>query len=269
MKLGIFGRPLGHTMSPRIFKALGRKVGKKISYEAVEVTPGHFAAVMAWARAMGWRGVNITIPFKIEAANYATLMTPTARVIGAVNVFRFEDKKIIGHNTDAEGLCDALKFAGVRMGGVHVLVFGAGGAARAVGYAMAKGGAKSVRFTNRTASTAKDCVRVLAPHFLKTSFSSGAPRNADIWINATPLGQQGHPDVSPAPKALRAPVAAVDLVYGKKTAFQRHAERLGARTSDGTAMLVFQALRAWEFWDRPLGLRRRALLAEQLIKELS
>ena len=269
MKLGLFGRPLGHTKSPWIFKALGRKVGKKISYEAVEVAHGHFAVATAWARAMGWRGVNITIPFKLEAANHATLMTPAARVIGAVNVIRFEGKKIIGDNTDAEGLRDALKFAGVRMGGIHVLIFGAGGAARAAGYASAKSGAKTVRFANRTASTAKECVRVLAPHFPKTSFSSGAPRNADIWINATPLGQQGSPDVSPAPKTLRAPVAAVDLVYGKKTAFQRHAERMGARTLDGTAMLVFQALRAYEFWDRPFSAARRAALAEKLIKELS
>jgi shikimate dehydrogenase len=242
---------------------------KKLSYQAVEVKEDDFAATAQRSRKAKWRGASVTIPFKIEAARLADRLTPAAKGIGAVNVLKFGPKQITGHNTDADGLRDALKRAGVVMSGVHVLVFGAGGAARAAGWALAKSGAKTVRFANRTISTAKECARDLAPCFPKTSFSAGAPRNADIWINATPLGQNGNPDISPAPKSLRAPAAAVDLVYGKKTAFQRHAERLGARTSDGTAMLVFQALRAYEFWDRPLGPRRRALLAERLIKELS
>lgn len=268
MKLGIFGRPIGHSRSPYIFSRLGRLLDKSLSYKAVEVK-GDFAATAQRSRKAKWRGASVTIPFKLEAFRLADRLTPVARAVGAVNVIKFDRQHITGHNTDADGLMDALKFAGVVMSGVRVQVFGAGGAARAAGYAAAKGGAKTVRFTNRTASTAKDCVRDLAPNFPKTSFSAGAPRNADIWINATPLGQNGNPDKSPAPKSLRAPGAALDMVYGKKTAFQRHAERLGARTQDGTAMLVFQALRAYEFWDRPLGPRRRALLAATLIKELS
>lgn len=269
MKLGIFGRPLGHTRSPRLFALLGRLLNKKLSYKAVEINDADFTATAERSRKAGWRGASVTIPFKLEAAKAASRLTPACKAIGAANVLRFDGKKITGHNTDADGLMDALKFAGVVMSGRTVLIFGAGGAARAAGYALAKGGAKTVRFTNRTASTAKECVRDLAPYFPKTNFSSGAPRNADIWINATPLGQNGNPDVSPAPKSLKAPVAAVDMVYGKKTAFQRHAERLGAQVSDGTGMLVFQALRAYEFWDRPFGPRRRALLAADLIQELS
>ena len=269
MKLGIFGRPLGHTRSPKLFKILGRLIKRDISYKAVEIKGNDFTATAERSRKAGWRGASVTIPFKLEAAQAASRLTPAAKAIKAANVLRFEGKTFTGHNTDADGLMDALKFAGVVMSGKHTLIFGAGGAARAAGWAVARAGARSVRFTNRTASTAKDCVRDLAPYFPKTSFSSGAPRNADIWINATPLGQKGNPDVSPAPKALRAPEAAVDLVYGKKTAFQRHAERLGARTLDGTPMLIFQALRAWEFWDRPLGPRKRALLAGRLIQELS
>ncbi len=269
MKLGIFGRPIAHSRSPFLFSRLGGLLNKQLSYKAVEVEDD-FAVTAQRSRKAKWRGISVTIPFKVEAVRLADRLTPVARAVGAVNVLRFEaNNRITGHNTDADGLMDALKFAGVVMSGVRVQVFGAGGAARAAGYAAAKGGAKTVRFTNRTASTAKDCARDLAPNFPKTSFSAGAPRNADIWINATPLGQNGNPDVSPAPKSLRAPGAALDMVYGKKTAFQRHAQRLGARTQDGTAMLVFQALRAYEFWDHPLGPRRRAILAATLIKELS
>ena len=269
MKLGIFGNPIGHSRSPRLFSLLGRSLNKKISYKAVEAPADRFPATVQRSRKAGWRGASVTIPFKIEAARLSDRLTPAAKAIGAVNVLRFGPGPITGHNTDADGLRDALRREGVVVSGVRVLIFGAGGAARAAGYAMAKGGARAVRFTNRTIPTAKDCARGLAPIFPKTRFSSGAARNADIWINATPLGQNGNPDVSPAPRSLRAPAAAVDMVYGRRTAFQRHAERLGADVSDGTAMLVFQALRAYEFWHRPLGPRRRALLAERLIKELS
>jgi shikimate dehydrogenase len=270
VKLGLFGRPVSHSKSPMLFSMLSRQLKRPITYRAVEVKPGHFTATAQRSRKAGWLGANVTIPFKLEAAQAASRLTPAAVAIGAANVIRFEGRSFTGHNTDADGLMDALKFAGVVMSGKHTLIFGAGGAARAAGYALASGGARSVRFTNRTSSTAKDCVLDLTPHFPKTSFSSGAPRNADIWINATPLGQKGNPDRSPAPNSLRAPETAVDLVYGKKTAFQRQAERRGARTMDGTAMLVFQALRAYEFWTRrSLGPRKRALLAERLITELN
>ena len=266
MKLGIFGRPIGHTKSPDIFKMLGRILGRKISYRAVEVKDGEFRGAVERARGAGWRGVNVTIPFKIEAAALAERLTPAAKALGAVNTLRF-GAKIEGHNTDGEGLRDALKRAGVVMAGKRVLIFGAGGAARAAGWALARCGARSVRFTARTALTATKCVRDLAPSFPGTSFSSGAPRNADIWINATPLGQKGHRDISPADSKLRAPETAVDLVYGKGTAFQRHAQGLGAHVTDGTAMLVCQALRGWEFWDKSLG-GRRVEIAERIIKEL-
>lgn len=267
MKLGLFGRPVGHSLSPKLFEILGLMLRRPIEYTAVEIKDGQLAAAIKEARNNGWRGVNITIPFKIEAHKLAVTLTPQAKTLGVVNVFKFGDS-LTGHNTDAEGLMDALKFAGVIMSGKDALVFGAGGAARAAGWALAKGGVKSVHFVNRTASTATKCVRALAPLFPKTKFTSGKAKDAHIWINATPLGLKGYPDKSPAPKSLRAPETAVDLVYGRKTAFQRHAESLGSRVYDGTAMLVFQALRGWEFWDKPLG-DRRVELAQTLIEELS
>lgn len=266
MKLGLFGNPVSHSKSPAIFSSLCAELGRKISYEAVLVND--FSGAVAKARAAGWRGASVTIPFKLDAAKAAKRLTHDAKAIGAVNALKF-GKTIIGHNTDAAGLMDAFKFADVVMSGVRVLVFGAGGAARAAGYAAAKSGAQSVHFTNRTFSTATKCARDLAAYFPRTRFSAGAARNADVWINALPLGLKGCPDKSPAPKALRPPKAAVDLVYGRRTAFQRQTTRTGARTIDGTAMLVFQALRAYEFWDRPLGPARRALLAGRIIKELS
>ena len=104
--------------------------------------------------------------------------------------------------------------------------------------------------------------------FPRTRFTAGAPAAARIWVNATPLGMKGFPDRSPAPERLPAPEAAVDLVYGRRTPFLRDAAARGARVESGAAMLVYQALRAWEFWDRPLGAARREALAGPLIEEV-
>ncbi|MFI5360769.1 MAG: shikimate dehydrogenase family protein [Elusimicrobiota bacterium] len=265
LKLGLFGRPVSHSRSPRLFSRLGRLLKRSISYEAVEVRD--LPAAVAAARAKGWRGASVTVPLKQEAAALAGRLTPAARALGVVNVLRFSGG-VVGHNTDAEGLRDALRDAGVKIRGKSALVFGAGGAARAAGGALAREGARKIRICARTAPRARAAARALAPHFPRAAFSSGAAAAADIWVNATPLGMKGFPDRSPAPKGLRSPESAIDLVYGRRTAFQRDAAARGAPVADGSAMLVHQALRAWEFWDKPLGARRRAALAAPLLKEV-
>ena len=266
MRLGLFGRPVSHSRSPRLFARLSHLLKRPISYTAQEVMPGDLAAVVAAARDAGWRGANVTVPLKEEAAALSTRLTPAAKVLGAVNVLRF-GRDVVGHNTDGEGLRDSLRAAGVRIKGRSVLIFGAGGAARAAGWALAREGAGKIRFCARTASRASRAARDLKTHFPRTNFSSGAPVAADLWVNATPLGMKGFPDRTPAPKRLASPGVAIDLVYGRRTAFQRDAKARGACVMDGASMLVHQALRGWEYWDKPLGARREAL-AGPLLKEV-
>lgn len=267
MKLGLFGFPVEHSRSPRLFARLARELGRPIVYAAVAAEPGSLPQLIESARAAGWRGANVTVPLKEEAFALAGRLTRAACAVGAVNALRF-DRVVVGHNTDAEGLRDALGRARVSARGLAALVFGAGGAARAAGWALAKDGARAVRFTSRTASRARRAARDLGLLFPRTRFTAGAPARADLWVQATPLGMKGFSDETPAPISLPAPEAAVDLVYGRLTAFQRDAAERGARVSDGAAMLAFQALRAWEFWDAPLGAHKRAGLAEILIEEI-
>lgn len=267
MKLGLFGRPVAHSRSPRIFARLARLLGRPISYRVIDTGSGGLGAAVSDAWDAGWRGANVTVPLKEEAARLAARLTPVAAALGAVNVLRF-DRALVGHNTDAEGLRDALRRSGLRARGKDALVFGAGGAARAAGWALAREGARGVRFSARTASRARRAARDLGRAFSRTRFSAGAAAPAAIWVNATPLGMKGFPDHSPAPRALASPEIAFDLVYGRRTAFQRDAAARGVDVADGAAMLAFQALRAWEFWDKPLGARRRAALAERLIEEV-
>ncbi len=268
MKLGLLGFPVSHSRSPRLFARLSRRLGRRIEYEAVAVRPGALIPAVARAWNAGWRGANVTVPLKEEALALCARLTPAARAVGAVNCLRF-DRVLTGHNTDAEGLRDALRRAGVGVRGKSALVFGAGGAARAAGWALGMEGAKSVRFSARTEARGKTAARELGKLFSGTRFAAGGAVRADIWINATPLGMKGFPDRDPAPKRLPPPSAAIDLVYGRRTAFQRRCAAQNASVTDGAAMLVFQALRAWEFWNKPLGAGRRAALAEELIEVIS
>src|SRR5438045_316720 len=105
MKLGLFGRPVGHSRSPKLFSALSRLLKRPIIYNAVEVKDGDFTATAERSRKAGWRGCNVTIPFKIEALGFSDRLTPAARAIGAVNAIRF-GRHIMGHNTDGMGLRD-------------------------------------------------------------------------------------------------------------------------------------------------------------------
>lgn len=253
MKLGLLGNPVKRSASPRIFAAIDRSV----TYEKVLVS-GSFPAAVAKVRRAGWAGANVTIPFKSEAYALADRLTPQAEAVGAVNVLKF-GRYLVGHNTDAEGLRDAFRHHNLRVKGKSVLILGAGGAARAAGWACGKDGARSVRFANRTPAAAARCARELGRRFARTAFSAGPAADADVWINATPSAR--------APRGLRPPLAAMDLVYGRPTPFQNGARRAGARVCDGTAMLVHQALRAYEFWGKPLN--GRAARARRIIQEIS
>ncbi|MBI3551311.1 MAG: shikimate dehydrogenase [Elusimicrobia bacterium] len=266
LRLGLVGWPVGHSLSPRIFDLLAERLKVKLSYCAIAVTAGELAGELASLAEDGYAGVNVTIPHKQAAARLVDALTPEAERIGAVNTVRFSGGKSKGHNTDAAGFLDALGLLEIGPKGLDAVVFGAGGAARAVGWALGKARARKVRFSARRPAEAAKLARELGAMFEETAFSAGESRPAGLWVNATPLGMDGFPDESPAEKF--AGCAAFDLVYGRETAFLKQARAAGARTQGGFAMLVFQALRGWEFWTKPLGEARRLRLASEIVKEL-
>jgi shikimate 5-dehydrogenase len=125
-----------------------------------------------------------------------------------------------------------------------------------------------VTITARRPEAARALARVMAASFPGTIFTAGRPAAVDLAVNATPLGLPGLPDRSPAASDWPGCGLAMDLVYGRRTAFQRQAKRLGARVLGGSGMLVCQALRSWEFWFGPLGALRRAALQCRLVEKL-
>ena len=249
--------------------ALGRLTSRKVIYRACDVPVDELACAVALLRCAGFSGANVTIPHKISIIGHLASLSREARLAGAVNVVRCSGGRLHGHNTDWPGFRDALEESGIAVRGLDAVIFGAGGAARAAACALASLGARRVHISARNRRAQLALVGTLSDAFAKTAFRPGIPRKADVAVNATPLGLPGFPDRSPAPPDWSGCAVACDLVYGRRTAFQNHALRLGARAMGGTSMLVWQALRSWEFWFGPLGHDQRQRLKNALMKELS
>ncbi|MBI5241164.1 MAG: shikimate dehydrogenase [Elusimicrobia bacterium] len=268
VKLCLLGHPVAHSLSPRLMAELGRLTRCRTIYRACDVPPERLACAVELMRWSGMLGANVTVPHKVAILPLLDFLTPEARLAGAVNAVRCSGGRLTGHNTDAAGFADSLRGAGFSAAGCEALVFGAGGAARAVALALGRLRASRVTIAGRRPAAARTLARAMARSFPRTVFAAGRPGAADLAVNATPLGMSGFPDRSPAPAGWSGCGLAMDLVYGRRTAFQRQALARGARVLGGSGMLAAQALRSWEFWFKPFSEGRRAELKRRLLERL-
>jgi shikimate dehydrogenase len=252
-RYAVIGNPIAQSKSPVIHAAFARAAGQSIEYTRIEGRPAHFAEDVAAFRAEGGKGMNVTMPFKVQAFELATHPHPDAQVAGAANALKFDGDRIEAQNFDGSGLCtDIESNLGVPLRGQRVLVLGAGGAARGIVPALLARGVGEVVVANRTRSSAQALAQV---------FSSLGPISATglddlahqspcgLVINATPTSLQGAPLPLP-PETWRSATLAYELAYGKGlTPFLRLAQQAGvARLADGVGMLVEQAAEAFFWW---------------------
>lgn len=259
---GLLGSPVEHSLSPSMHEAAYRELGIDAHYVAFEPDVENLETAVEGARALGIRGLNVTIPFKQDVLD---LCEPDelARRIGAVNTLDFGGETLTGHNTDAIGVRLALSHHGVALSGRAVVV-GAGGAGRATAFALAETG-MAVDIANRTAERA---------HELAADIGSASGHRldalnellvgADVLVNATSVGMKR--DESPVPRtALHADLAVLDAVYSPvDTRLLREADSVGATTVDGVWMLLYQGVAAFEHWtdrDAPVERMNEALRA--------
>ncbi len=255
MVLGILGHPVAHSLSPAMQEAALAARGLTGSYRLLDTPPEALARRLEEVR-RGYRGVNVTVPLKEAVLPLLDGVHPEARAIGAVNTVVNRGGRLIGHNTDAPGFLRSLEEAGVR--GRRALVLGAGGAARAVAYAL-KGAGWEVGVHNRTRSRAEALARAFGLEVVPLE----AARQADLVVNATSVGLDD-PAATPLPAALFPPRGfAVDLVYRPLlTRFLAEAAAAGLGTVDGLGMLLWQGALAFELWTgerAPVGAMRAAL----------
>jgi shikimate dehydrogenase len=268
----VIGNPIAHSRSPDIHAAFAASTGQDLVYERCLAPLDGFAATVRGLVAQGYRGANVTVPFKLEAAAIATRLEQRARLAGAVNTLRFEGGEIIGDNTDGPGLvADIVRNAGVALAGKRVLLLGAGGAARGVVLPILQQGPGAIVIANRTRATAD----ALAEHFAGQATHPGQVSACgfedidsafDVVINATSASLASAMPPVPAVAFCKESLA-LDMMYGKMPSpFMAFAASHGAATRDGLGMLVEQAAEAFAIWR---GVRpETATLLEQMRTKL-
>jgi shikimate dehydrogenase len=271
---GIIGDPVEHSMSPAMQNAAFAAEGIDWVYVAFRVDRELLSAAVAGVRALGLRGVNVTVPHKVDIMSFLDSIDPVAQRIGAVNAIVNDSGRLRGYNTDAAGFVHALETGGVDVAGRRVIVLGAGGGARAVAYSLADLGAVPVivnRTPERAESLARDVSRDTGVDASWSALTPGAvddlAGSAALIVNTTSVGMSPHVSESPCPSsAMRRDLAVCDIVYNPlQTALMRDAEAIGAPTISGTEMLIGQGARAFELWTglrAPVDVMRQAVLAE-------
>jgi shikimate dehydrogenase len=251
---GLIGNPVEHSLSPPMHEAAYDACGLEARYVTFEPREGGGAVAVESAATLGVAGLNVTIPFKQEVLD-AVDPDPLAERIGAVNTVHFGTDPPTGYNTDAAGAVRALEHHDVTLSGAAVVV-GAGGAGRAVAFALADEG-MTVHVANRTEGRADELAEAVGeshPHGPENARGHGLDTlpelvaGADVLVNATSVGMDE--DRSPVPaEAVHADMAVLDAVYSPlETRLLRDAENAGARTVDGAWMLLYQGVEAFERW---------------------
>ena len=257
--VGLIGWPVEHSVSPPMQNAAFRALGLDWCYVALPVQPARVKEALAGVWALGLRGINVTVPHKQAVVSLVDELTPAARVIGAVNTVLVREDRLIGHNTDAGGFLRAVRETGLAVEGCSALVLGAGGAARAVVYALASVSAQ-VTILNRSLDRARSLAHDLGAIDPGARLSAGpldaaalqreAPR-ADLIVQTTPLGMWPHIESTPWVEEVPYPSGALlfDLVYNpRETRLMQWARRAGAKASHGLGMLVHQGAEAFKMW---------------------
>ena len=251
----VIGNPIEHSKSPVIHHAFAQLTHQDIQYERVLAPLDDFAHTVHGLIAQGFKGANVTVPFKLEAFAMANRLTERAQDAGAVNTLIFDAQDIIGDNTDGIGLVrDITKNIGVSFSGRRVLLIGAGGASEGVLHPILAAQPELLIITNRTLDKALNMVKRVEARgeLLYVSVSAYAfddlhGQQFDIVINATSAGLSD--SQLPLPSGIFASNAlAYDMMYGRITPFMIFAKQQGAIVFDGLGMLIEQAAEAFFVW---------------------
>jgi shikimate dehydrogenase len=248
----VYGNPINHSKSPVIHRQFAEQTGQDLHYAKQLVAEDEFVKTAHAFFAKGGKGLNVTVPFKIEAFQFAQQLTPRAKRAGAVNTLALQaDGKILGDNTDGIGMVHDMHNLGWELQGKRILVLGAGGAVRGILQPVLAEQPANVVIVNRTASKAEE----LAAHFhdlgnvQANTFEQLNGEQFDIIINGTSASLRGDLPSLPA-NILNPNACCYDLMYGAEpTVFMHWAKQNGAvNIADGLGMLIGQAAEAFYVW---------------------
>ncbi len=267
IRLGVFGDPVAHSLSPEMQNAALRACEIETQYARFHIRPNELRSALHFLRNLDFVGVNLTVPHKTAGFGQIDEADESASRVGAVNTIRVRDKKLVGSNTDGEGFLRAIRSEfSVDLRDLRVLIIGAGGGTgRAIAWQCALENCERLVLVNRTFEKANALAELLRSFFMEARVLGPAARleavaweesvmrtqlaDIDLIVNATPLGMNPS-DSAPIPGRLIAPHHMVfDCVYGRsKTALLRAAEQAGARRANGISMLLHQGALSFSIW---------------------
>ncbi len=282
LRLGIFGDPVAHSLSPQMQNAALRACEIDMQYARFHIRPNELRSALLLLRSFDFVGINLTVPHKIAAVTQVDEADESATRVGAVNTIRVRDGKLIGSNTDGDGFLRAIRTEfSMDLRDLRVMIIGAGGGTgRAIAWQCALENCERLVLVNRTLEKANALAEQLRPLFSGPRVLGPTMRleaiawnestmrirlgDIDLIVNATPLGMNPS-DPSPVPARLLAPHHIVfDCVYGpSKTGLVRAAEEAGARGANGLSMLLYQGALSFAIWfnrEAPIEAMRVALL---------
>ncbi len=246
---GIIGNPVRHSLSPMIHNGAFKRLGWNAVYLAFEVKK--IDEALKGVRGLGVKGVSVTIPFKTEVIPFLDKIEGMAKKIGAVNTIVNREGKLIGYNTDCDGALEALEEK-MSLRGKRVVLLGAGGAARAIGFGLTERDCRLI-VVNRSEKRGNGLSRALGCDYLPISSLAkmkAGELEADVTINATSVGMVPRDKETPVPKRLlKQGMMVMDIVYQPlETKFLREAKEKGCLTINGLEMLVRQGAIQFEIW---------------------
>ena len=272
--VGAFGCPIEENPTGVMEEAAFAAKGLDYRYLTIRVEKGALKDAMAGVRAMNMRGINLTIPHKVEVLSYLDALSPAAELIGAVNTVVNDGDRLWGENTDGKGFLQSLQLVGVSVAGRTVTLLGAGGAGRAIAVECALAGAKRVLILNGSPQRGEELAALLREKtaadaaYLPWQGTASLPEGPDILVNATPIGL--YPKVNEKPdidyNGITPEMIVTDVVFNDpNTLFLQEAARRGAQTIDGLGMLACQGALNFTLWtgeEAPLEVMREQLRRE-------
>jgi len=270
---GVIGDPIEHSLSPVMQNAAFASTKLDSTFLAFNVKSSDVGKAMVGVRALGIQGLNVTMPHKASVISFLDEVDSVAKALKAVNTVKNENGKLLGFNTDGVGALSAFRENGVEFKGKKVMLLGAGGAARAIAFALAEHAAE-VSILNRSIVTAAQLADLIKETFDSKVFAyalspltvKGNLVDADILINATSVGMKPNDNETlVAPKWLKPDLAVMDIVYNPiETKLAKKAKAAGAKVVSGVEMLIYQGAASFEIWTgakAPVEVMREAALS--------
>ncbi len=259
--LGLIGHPLAHSLSPRLHNYYLQEHDLNYVYLPFDIKPEDFSDAVAGLRAINFKGVNITIPYKEKIIDYLDWVSEQAQHIGAVNTVVNEGGVLKGYNTDTPGFIRMLKEDGeFDIEGKKAVIIGAGGASKAVGFALCRKGISKILLLNRTIDRAQKLIKIWQGIYPDVEMDYGGLKDEryietfkkyQLLIDTTPVGMVPDTDVKAviSPQYLHSDLLVVDLVYNPlETVLIKEAKKEGANTLNGMGMLLYQGIESFSLW---------------------